>query len=331
MVTSPTNAEEPEVQQVKFSDLAPDGWFKDKAGSSIWMTCYRMLRVPPTQLNIGQCIDLEHVRVLLLRGTVSYLDSSRATIQITSEGEWMFDATAVQQAVSPQGTYALFLAPHDIDGVAGVEPVTRDRIREAVGLIGTLYGRNAVYQHLFDNLIELKDDKNSAFSPVFENPNWFPPLDMSETSVSLLKRSDTEIKKLPERDKNRTYLALRWLQYALYEMDGVSSFIRYWVALETLAMPDTSNIMPMNELLAAAYNITPAQAKQKFMTGRLFDLRSKIVHDGRIVPIHAQLQRYMEALFADLLAATLGMPCEERAAAVISDPTCDLPSYLRIP
>ena len=64
----------------------------------------------------------------------------------------------------------------------------------------------------------------------------------------------------------------------------MSSFIKFWVAIETLAMPNTSNIKPLNLALAKGYNLKITEAETRFQLGLGLNLRSKIVHDGLIVP-----------------------------------------------
>jgi hypothetical protein len=318
------------VKTVKLRDLAPEGWFTDPAKSSLWFSGYRALRVPNEYLKTIELVDLQHVRVIFVRGTINYLDASASKIEIISETQWTFDADKIVHKSAPEGTYVLIIAPYVVDGTPGIEAATRDHVRDAVGLLATLYGRNVVYQHLFDNLVELAEEKRSVFSPTTENPLWFPAVNLSTDGIALLNVTSMAISQLPERDRNRTYLALRWLQYALYDMDGTSSFIKYWVAIETLAMPDTSNVRPINEALAKTYGMTVAAANQHFLVGRIFNLRSRIVHDGRIVPVHAQLLRYLESLFADLLAIMLGLQCEKRTETVLADPSCDLTTHLQI-
>ncbi len=225
---------------------------------------------------------------------------------------------------SYEGTYILFIAPHDVDGEAGSEVQTRDRIREAVGLLATLYGRNIVYQHLFDNLIDMASDKASGFSPVFENPLAFPAVKLDSDEVGNVSAA---IARLPERDQNRVYLALKWLQYAIYDLDGITAFIKYWVAIETLAMPDTANIRPIEDLLSGAYKIDLSQVRQTFFVGLLQSLRSSVIHDGYRIGIQGHLLHYVEALFSDFLRAKLGLECLQKAQATLSSSEIDLRAY----
>ncbi len=318
------------MNTVKIQDMAPKTWFKDPKESSIWLTCYKAFRMPLEQLNGFHTVDLEKTRLVFLNGTLNYFEAGKPKTEIGSDGQFVMDAGQPSMKTTSQGTYVLLIAPFEVDGVENSEAETRDKIRDAIGLLANLFGRNIVFQHMFDNVIQLDGDKTTSFSQTFENPFFFPEVNFNSNGIVTLQETSTAISKLTTREKNRTYLLLRWFQYALYDPDGPSSFIKYWIAIETLAMPDTSNIRPINEALVKLYGLTVEAANQHFYVGRILNLRSKIVHDGLIVPINAHLLRYLEALYSDLFAIKLGIYCKKRAEAMLLDSACELQNFLKM-
>ena len=90
--------------------------------------------------------------------------------------------------------------------------------------------------------------------------------------------------------------------------------------MPTIGMPDTTNVRPLNDSLASAYGIPLEEAHDRFAIGRLFGLRSRIVHDGFMMPIYGQLLQYIEAVYIDVLHQHLGLPCAKKAEKVASDP-----------
>ena len=108
---------------------------------------------------------------------------------------------------------------------------------------------------------------------------------------------------------------------------GIDSFLSFWIAIETLAMDDT-DIRPINETLARVYQVSVQEASKQFGVGRVFGLRSKIVHHGHIASIHAKLKLYLEALYSDLLFAELNLPSEYKTKSMLNDPEFDLMSYI---
>jgi Apea-like HEPN len=128
---------------------------------------------------------------------------------------------------------------------------------------------------------------------------------------------------LPSDLRNRVALSLRWF-YSSFLAEGVDIFLKSWFALEALGMGDRENINPLNECLAKAYGISVQKARQMFGVGKLFGLRSSIVHQGQILPIHANLSDYVEALYIDVLLERLNLPCERRAESILRGSDFDL-------
>ncbi len=95
-------------------------------------------------------------------------------------------------------------------------------------------------------------------------------------------------------------------------MDAV---LKHWVALETLVMPNTTDLRPVNEVLKRVYGKPMAEIQATFGVGRVFGLRAQIVHHGAIVPIDERLLRYLEALYADLLLESFWSGSGERVPA----------------
>ena len=116
---------------------------------------------------------------------------------------------------------------------------------------------------------------------------------------------------------------MRWFESAIYDK-GIDSLLKYWISIETLAMPDTTNIKVINEILSSAYKRTLDEVRDLFEVGRLFGLRSSIVHEGFNVPIGWLLLKYLEALYVDILFGILGLPCESRAEEIIKNPEFSL-------
>ena len=187
-------------------------------------------------------------------------------------------------------------------------------------------GRNAAFELIFDNIAPMTGENLTVISPVVENPMWFKVPDFKPERLLKIQKAMETIHRLPQAERNRIKLSLRWFESAMRK-SGVDSFLSFWIALETLAMDDT-NIRPINETLAHVYGASTQEVAIKFGVGRVFGLRAKIVHQGRMASFHANLQRYLEALYSDILLAKLKLPPEHRAQNVLDDPEFDIMSYV---
>ena len=317
-----------EQQKIELATLAPEHWFNDRSKSSIWLAAYRILHATKDHFTGGVFFfDLDNVRGMPLLGSLNYFDGGTVSKRYDLNSKMTVEMRDPKFSTTDEGMYLILMSPFRIDGVQLPEPLVKSRIQSTVGLLGAINGRNMVFEHLFDNVLDLSENKTSAFSPVFENPAWFSAVDLSPARRGTINTAGTLISALPTAEKNRVNLSLRWFESALYD-SGVDSFLKQWIALETLAMPDTTNVQPLTTKLASAYGISEADARDKFKVGRLFGLRSRIVHGGQICPIHGMLSKYMEAVFVDALLERLGMPSERRTEAVLADPHFSLTSYL---
>lgn len=307
--------------------LAQQTWFKDRDKSSIFVAAYRALHADNIQLKTGAVIfDFDRVRAILAYGILNYIDPSGTKIKFDSESNATIEIS-IENAKTEEGSHLILITPYDLDGVPGNEAEARSRIKSTVGLLTALHGRNIAYRVVFENVVGVGDDKTTVVSPIFENPNWFPKVDMAADKIALTSIVGQKVALLEEARRTRIELSLRWFENALYDM-GVDAFLKYWIAIETLGMPDTSDIRPLNELPSAAYSVSSDDVKHLFKIGRIFGLRSRIVHDGQIIPFHAQLGRYVEALYVDLLLAILDLPSERRLERVLAQKGFDLNSYL---
>ena len=129
----------------------------------------------------------------------------------------------------------------------------------------------------------------------------------------------TGIQQLDEGVKNRIYLALRWIDNAKHEQSSLDEFLKLWFSIETLIMPDTSNIKPIKEFLENAYSLDAETVSSTFNIGKICNLRSRIVHGGVNIGIHSQLIEYLKAIIYDYLCYLCKSGFESKALGVINN------------
>lgn len=313
---------EPQFEKVGWDTLVPNGWFQDRGKSSIWLSSFRVARVVAEQaLSSGhQVVDLGDVRAVILFGQFSYFDPGRWTVNLPGTPEptlveFRSEGAGLQQ--TPKGVWLLLLTPYDVDGRPGDEVEVRRRIESAAGLLAAFGGFNLVYEAGPENIYAADGGRATSASPALINPYTQPVPDVSEPYLARIANVSERIRGLPPADGNRVTLALHWFHLAMHDR-GVDAFLKRWIALEVLCMPDGANVRPVSEALAAAYGVTYEEARDTYRIGRLADLRARIVHDGEPLPIHSKLELYFDAVFYDALMQLLGEPCDRRAANVLA-------------
>lgn len=314
-------------RKIKLTDFAPKEWFPTVEGSSVWISCYRALRIPE-ETSHPFTINLSGVIAVILKGQIQYLDTTSIYLELTPEEELKVRMPNVQQRFTADGFHMLLLTPFEVSGQRREEALVKQQLQETVGLLTAMNGRNMAFGPVFDNVFSMSGDKILANSSAMESPLWFPKPDISETGLSKISQVARAIDCLPQDQGNRIKLSLRWFESGM-RGKGIDSFLSYWIALETIGMND-SNIRPLNKLLASIYKMSVQEANIYFGIGRICNLRGLIVHQGRIIAIHANLQKYIEALYADILLAKLDLPTEHRAKAVLVSPDFKLNEYIKI-
>jgi hypothetical protein len=314
-------------EQLNLTDFISPDWFKDKNKSAVWIRSYRIFRIPMESIKKIETINLSDVKAVILPGILHYLDTKQSRIEHVTETDWPVNLLNVKEQDTFPGVYLILLTPSTVDGNEIADAVIEKRLKEVVGLLMVLNGRNIAFEHIYDNIITFEGNKISATSQVTENPLVFPAPIISSENFNKIKAADTAIQSMPPNEKNRILLSLHWFESAM-RSSKVNSFLSFWIALETLGMEDT-NIRPLNKSLAQIYSLpSHVDANNKFGLGRIFGLRSRIVHKGHIVPIHQNLQRYLETLYTDIFLAKLGLEPNRYAEIELNKADFNLSDYL---
>jgi len=209
------------------------------------------------------------------------------------------------------GPWALLITPTQVHRDATDEARSRQRIEVAVAVLAILGTRNLVFEKVSDTAV-CRAGETIGFGDPFENPGFFAVPQLQPSALEGFRLAMERLSGLPTADRGRVELSLGWIEQSQRGMNTSDSFVKAWIALEILAMPDWETLTPMNEALAKAYGIGLDDARQLFEVGRLFGLRGSILHQGRTA-VDARLIAYAAGLYEDLLRGQLGLPFVERA------------------
>jgi hypothetical protein len=285
------------------------------------VTCYEVQGLPENEFTRPVACDLKDVRVWFWKGHIGHREDVKVTrFWIDGQGQFnVVDPEPTEIVQTPEGIYSLLLSPFAlVPSTNAGERVAEERIEIAIGLLASFQRRNIVFRKMFSNSYSFETRQATSSSEPLPMPLSFPPPNLTPEGIRPTLRAERSIWSLNEEHRNRVQLSLRWLCDATFDM-GVNAFLKYWFAVETLAMHETSNIAPLNEALREIYALpSRADANERFNVGTLFGIRSRIVHDGKIVPIDGRVLVYLECLYHDVLRHVLSMPSEKRLEFLIS-------------
>lgn len=103
-------------------------------------------------------------------------------------------------------------------------------------------------------------------------------------------------------ERRRVAVASQWYWKADAERDSTNRFIEYWIAVEALEMPNSTNIKPVKEQLA---KLTRTDVDFWNETvGKLYGLRSKLVH-GKLARVEDKHLMHLRKVIEVLLCGRL--------------------------
>ena len=200
-----------------------------------------------------------------------------------------------------------------------LDEAAKERLMVSRAAIVTVLGRNAAFEMLFDFLLEFSDDGSNRrifLTSSRQSPTTFEPPKIDGFSA---EQAQQVFEKIYSRDfdsKNRLLLALRWYLFAQRNPLSkdellVDVFISYWIALESLT-GTKDPVSATRNLLAEIHNLSDRSPQHiennLFPIGRIFGLRSKIVHQRHVPEITDDLLKFMDDLFVNVLLHTLDLP-----------------------
>lgn len=125
-----------------------------------------------------------------------------------------------------------------------------------------------------------------------ENPVAVDPPDLERKKLPHLKAA----RKLDPNVDARFGLMSRFFAKALTYEPSEEKLLFLWTVLEIYPMTDTTDIRPVSELLAQIIGRPPELVKERLGIGRLFGLRSDLVHNGKLSLSREQLGETIEKL-----------------------------------
>jgi hypothetical protein len=304
-------------ETIHIKDIFPKDWFDENGKSNIYVSSYycftdvlerkqewylagRILNA--TFLIIDTVLEY-HTTEIFFKGIVNFIPQFESNLQ--------------NKKTEKSAILFLFLQ-YDL------ESKTLGELQSARGLLSNIEGKNSNYLHITDYIHHFPEGNKSLNSPSIKMPDPCPAF-LTEIMVESISE---KINSLELELQSRIKLALRWVDSSEHETNGIDEFLKLWFAIETISMPDSTDIKPLVIRLAKIYKLEPQEAKEYFGVGRILGLRSNIVHNGHITGIHQQLIDYLKAIFNDTLLDICCLPNNKRTKQILEDSTFNKVDWL---
>lgn len=298
--------------KVKIQSIADPAWFKDGKNDCLYIEAYEMALAPPSFE--GATFKFDQIVVIVGAVQMDYLEIGAIKVKF-GEGRQVSMSADHRTSTSELSPKVLTLQPHS-RARRDSERDLANRSSEYVSLLVATNYRNVAFRLIFNNLIGYNDNLLNASSSAFRLPFDLPRPDLSPAAWQRFYAAEKVWVSASEDMRRKIALSLHWHIKGI-RMDGVDSLLSLWIAIETLSMKST-NIIEINEKLSLIYGMSKEKASQEFGAGKIFGLRSEIVHNGKRKVVSTHLTDYLENLYSDLLMHELKLPAMHRARCYLA-------------
>jgi len=204
----------------------------------------------------------------------------------------------------PTSLYTLLSTPL-APGDRGWITATRD-MDSFASLLRSSLGSNFVFKVAREAIVAIPSGDMAAPTPIIPMPQPPDGPFLERANFDSLREILEALPRAPTDVAARAVFALELLERAAQEASA-SKFFYYWVAVEVLcATYKTKKIITQ---LTKAYNASRSHVQNTLGFDAIYDMRTDLIHYGRAHDMPQDVERYVRALFMDLLRLHLGLPC----------------------
>lgn len=192
------------------------------------------------------------------------------------------------------------------------------RIDQFVGVLRAVCGNCLFREIARESSVDFKNGKMDTTSPVLRMPKKSEGTKITDIHWEKIRNLLKLIEQAEDNLKNRLTLATQLFEQAARGESPVNFFL-YWVSIEVLCFPSKkSKSAKIKKILSKSYNKKTDFIRNDLGVERLINLRNDVFHKGKEVNLSVDAERYIQAVFWDLLNAVLGQDCEHNIENYIS-------------
>jgi hypothetical protein len=229
--------------------------------------------------------------------------------------------TKIDEIALPTAHYWFLSTPFKVDGSPGNEWNARRFLSRVYALLIAHCGLNALVDVVFEGEVDVDGSQWRSTSPVLKTVQPVDGPFLHPTLWEALAEVSAALNKAPMERKQRIELALEFFDRATRSEE---EFFNNWTALEILCNGKSQKI---RSCLQAAYelpNVGEVDKQSGFK--QIAAWRHDFFHKGVRPTISADVARYIQWMFLDLLRRELGLECRRYLGMIQSADGYDLSS-----
>lgn len=296
-----------DVVQGTLAAFAQASWFADRERSSIWLRVHVLvglsreaLRERATRLHIDLELDAPVAFRASYLGDFKLIDFDQQ-FHADDRGVFVVRMEGRERQV-PSAVYATLATPHDVDGASGNETVTRRRLDRASALLVLHMGPSVLRESVFDGVVNAASGQYTLTTDAFKNPQLADGPVFYGPDDSAIQEVTRTLRHLPTERQRRVELSLEFFERAIR---GQEAFFELWTSLELLA---NGSAQAIRSRLQAAYQLRSVKEVDEGLGfATIARWRHDYFHKGIRPVMSADVERYIQLLYLDLLRSELGL------------------------
>ncbi|MBZ9634613.1 HEPN domain-containing protein [Clostridium sp. FP1] len=286
---------------VELRNKIPVEW-RHKDNATVFIYAYKVFGIKKKDLNnLIKELLLGDTVVLLFHGTFIYSNPNK--IYKIENSDFKFENP--EDINAKEDTYLFLITPNEDTSL----------VYSKLGLLNAILGKNITCEYIFDNCMFIGEDSQGGVVTTYSffNNNSLPVPDISDSKFNSIARAFSNISSKSGKQERKIIFSLSWFFEAINsEEDNKNIFIKNWIAIETLTMDNTRR-EPIGKLLGDIYSMNSSDALSYFNIQKVYKIRCKIVHEGKLINLDSAILLYLQDLYVDLLFHIIGIQSEFKA------------------
>jgi hypothetical protein len=253
-----------------------------------------------------QKVVVDPLKIELLPSLPRYYSIDQTTLRTLATGE-RGDVTQEHViALMPPMRYIVLTARATEDSLAEARHQCEDKIDRGLTLLGAMLGPGVFGKRIYKGWVASRRGVIVEAWVRHEEPRRLPVTGLAETAASVEALFETD----PDL-ADRFSLISRFYSKALAAPPSEEVFLFLWTILEVFPMKATSDIRPIGEFLSKVTGRAASEVKTNLGIGRLFGMRSDLVHNGSLGVARKELgiiTRKLEDICGVVIRQLVGLP-----------------------
>ncbi|QEC68740.1 hypothetical protein FRZ67_16035 [Panacibacter ginsenosidivorans] len=306
-------------EKIGIKQYIPDLW---RARRKLRMAVTAYYLNPSPQININKVVllDVLNSRIIFFHGQVAYYGSNVNKVCFAGD-----TPTLNHETLSNESNIVLCMS------ILLDDHYTETIADSSIGILGYIFHPDIFEERIFYLFVDVEFEKSDAIYSSDVSIHVLPKKDVpifnQDTLVNAIEISNA-ILKLDGITATKVAMSHHWFMKSLNQ-SRIDSFLMLWFAIEILATSST-NISEINTLLSKNYNLPLLQTQNHFAVGKLFGMRSKIVHYGFTYHLDLNFLNYVRALYLTISSIIIGIPFKNYLADFETrQPKFEINTYLK--